>query len=275
MKLAIIGTGNMAEAIIAGLLSKKVLRPNQIVGCDINNSRLKFIAKKYGIQKGSSIDEVAKKSSILLLAVKPQQFTELLTTLRPSMNAQKLVLSIAAGIDTAFIQKKLGHLQKRQKIIRLMPNTPALVNEGATVFFANRFCTKTEKQITQKLFGAVGLVREVKQENLLDAVTALSGSGPAFTFKFIEALTNGGVKNGLSTTMALQLAIQTVKGAAILIQQTGENPKNLIAKVTSKGGTTESGLKVLHEKKFENTVKSCLQAATHRSKQLRKNVRVN
>ncbi len=266
MQLGIIGTGNMAEAIVAGLLSKKVLSPQQIVGYDVNQARLKFISKKYGIRRASTPSEVVKKSNVLLLAVKPQQFSELLTTLKPLLTKQHVVLSIAAGIDTAIIQKKIG----KQKIIRLMPNTPALVSEGATVFFANRYCTKTDKQMTKKLFGAVGLVLEVKQENRLDAVTSLSGSGPAFTFKFIEALTSGGVKNGLSAEMALQLAIQTVKGAAILIQQTGETPKNLIAKVTSKGGTTESGLKVLHEKKFENIIKSCLQAATRRSKQLRK-----
>ena len=266
MKLAILGTGNMAEAMIAGLIAKKVLRPGQIVGFDVNRKRLQFIRKKYRIITARSADEAVRKSDTLLLSVKPQQMKELLGQIRPELAKRHLILSIAAGLDVRFFEKYLG---QKHKIIRLMPNTPALVGMGATAFFANRNCGALDKKRTQTVFSAVGISFEVKKEGLLDAVTGLSGSGPAFVCRFAEALIQGGKKTGLNQRLARDLTLQTLIGAATLLRQSGEKPSRLVKKVASKGGTTEAGLKVLKRKKFGSIVESCVVTAARRARQLR------
>lgn len=265
-QLGIFGTGNMAEALIAGITQKKVLRPNQIIGFDTNKTRLQFIQKKYKIKSARSPQEVCGQAQVILLAVKPQQIKELAFQIKPRLKKNQLLLSIAAGIDTKLLEKYLGI----HPIIRLMPNTPAFIGLGATVYYANRLSSSKNRLFVKKLFEAVGLVVEIKQENLLDAVTALSGSGPAFVYSFIEALARGGKQCGLSQEMSLKLAAQTVVGASILLQNSSLSPQELIAKVTSKGGTTLAGLKVLQQKKFSSIVEKCLKAAAKRANELRK-----
>ncbi len=266
MKLGIIGTGNMAEALISGMVGKKVLPASHISGFDLNISKLRSIQKKYRIHVTSSLVELIQKNDLILLAVKPQQMGELLDTIKPHLSQKHILLSIAAGLDTHFISKKTGG---KIPIIRLMPNTPALIGWGATAFFANKRCSQKQIQFTKKLFEAVGLVIRVKQEELLDAVTALSGSGPAFAYRFIDELAQGGKEGGLDFDTALTLAIQTVAGAALMLAKTGEHPQDLVAKVTSKGGTTLAGLKILQQRKFGVIVRACLQAARKRAKELR------
>lgn len=265
-RLGIIGTGNMAEAIISGLLRQQTLKANQIYGYDVNQTRLNLIQKKYHIKGILSLTELVQKTNLLLLAVKPQQFPELMEALKPLVTKNHLLISIAAGIDTTFIQKKLkgGH-----RIIRVMPNTPALIGLGSAVFYANHKTTRTDRKIVQQIFSSVGIVFEVRKEKLLDAVTALSGSGPAFAYLFIDSLAQAAIRLGLQSKLALALASQTVKGASGMIEQTGELPATLISKVTSKGGTTLAGLKVLREKKFGGIVNDCVKAAARRAEGLR------
>ncbi|MBI2339112.1 MAG: pyrroline-5-carboxylate reductase [Deltaproteobacteria bacterium] len=266
MKLAILGTGNMAEALIAGVLAKKLLRPGRIIGFDVNTKRLQLIRRKYRIQTSSSAVEAIRRADMILLSVKPQQMKELLGQIRPKLSRRHLILSIAAGLDIRFFEKGLG---RQCKIIRSMPNTPATVGMGATAYFANRNCHAADRKITQKIFGAAGIAFEVKSEKALDAVTGLSGSGPAFVCRFADALIQGGKKAGLSEDLARALTVQTLAGSAALLKQSGENPASLIQKVASKGGTTEAGLKVLKRKKFGSIVQQCVVAATRRARKLR------
>lgn len=265
MQLGIIGTGNMAEALIAGI-TKKVLPAKNIIGFDVNEARRRFVEKKYKITSAKTLVELCHKADVILLAVKPQQFPELLTTLKPFITKRHLVASIAAGIDTKLMEAFLG----KQKIVRLMPNTPALLGLGATAFYANKSCTVKDKKLTQKLFEAVGIVTEVQKEDLLDAVTALSGSGPAFAYLYMSEMINGGIALGLPADVAKNLAVQTVKGSAQMLLLAKDSPDELIAKVTSKGGTTLAGLKVLQKKKFGTIIHACLNAAAKRAKELRK-----
>lgn len=267
MKLGIIGTGNMGEALIAGLLAKKVLRSTQISGYDVSRARLNTIGRRYKIRTTPSLKKLVQSSTILLIAIKPQQIRGLLGEIKTLLKKEQLILSIAAGINVKQIEKELG---KNRKIVRLMPNTPALIGEGATSFYLNRNCSNKDKRKTELIFSAVGEVFEVKKESLLDAVTGLSGSGPAYVYQFIEALITGGQKQGLKREVARQLALQTVIGATELVKRTKKEPKELIKKVTSKGGTTLAGLKVLKQKKFSSIVQQCIGAATRRAKELGK-----
>lgn len=266
--LAILGTGNMAEALLAGILAQSILRPRQVIGYDVNPGRLKQLRKKYGISIASSAQEALARADAVLLAVKPQQMAELLNPLKATFTKRHLLLSIAAGLDTRFFEKIVG---KDRRIVRLMPNTPALVGLGATAFFANKKCSSNDIRTTHALFGAVGIVRQVAKESLLDAVTGVSGSGPAFVYSFARALIEAGVANGLSPDTARELAIQTLLGASKLLEQSSEPIESLIQKVASKGGTTEAGLGVLRRKKFDKLVGECVTAAVQRANELRGN----
>lgn len=256
----------MAQAMIAGLLAKKVLTSRQIAGFDVNPTQLARVRKKFGLRTCRSLRELAATSDIILLSVKPQDIRKVLVDIAGYVVHRHLVISIAAGIDVATLEWSLG---KKQKIIRVMPNMPALIGQGASTFYLNSACGPRERKVALKIFSAVGEVAQVKNEKLLDAVTGLSGSGPAFVFTFIEGLIAGGKKSGLTPEMSRKLALQTVIGAAILAQQSSETPQQLTAKVASKGGTTEAGLKVLKRKKFVDTVANCVSAATRRARQLR------
>lgn len=263
LKLGILGTGNMAEALISGLGKEQ----KNITGYDVDAKRLNLMSKKYKIKKVSSIQSLVQTSSIILLAVKPQQMADLLAAIKPHLNQNQLILSIAAGLKIQFYENRLG---KNHKIIRLMPNTPALVKLGATAFYTNKKVTQKDKKSAKKIFEAVGEVYEVKKEGLLDGVTGLSGSGPAFVYLFIDSLIKGGMKSGLSHKLAHNLAIQTTLGAAKLLKRSGLIPNELIKKVVSKGGTTEAGLKFLNQKKFGAIVEGCVKKATVRARELSK-----
>ncbi|OGQ06549.1 MAG: pyrroline-5-carboxylate reductase [Deltaproteobacteria bacterium RIFCSPLOWO2_12_FULL_40_28] len=264
--LGIIGTGNMAEAIVGGILAKKIFKPQNIIGFDIDLQKLNSFTKKFRIQKAKTPLEITK-ANIILLAVKPQNMGEALQTLSPLVSKKNLVLTIAAGLPLKFFRKKLGN---NPRIIRLMPNTPALVGLGATAFIATPNCTKKDIQKTQKIFSAIGMVIKIKNEKQMDAITALSGSGPAYVYLFVKSLIEGGQQLGLSSELTRTLSLQTVKGALELLSQSKENPKTLIGRVASKGGTTEAGLKILTKKGFESMIFACLKAAQKRAFELSK-----
>lgn len=270
INLGIVGLGNMAEALIAGLLNKKIIGQNQIIGFEINPQRRKLINKKYRIRIATDLNSLAHSADLILLAIKPQQMTDLLQNLAPLLRKQHLIASIAAGIDTRCIA---NYLKQKPRLIRIMPNTPALIGMGQSAFFASPACSKQDRVLIRKLLGAVGTVIEIPREDLLDAVTGLSGSGPAYIYLILESLIQGGIQSGLKRGVAQQLLIQTVHGATQMIAQSGENPQTLIQRVTSKGGTTEAGLKVLAKYHVPQALSQCVVTATKRARQLRVNAR--
>jgi len=232
--VAFIGAGNMGEALIRGLLGAKMVPPSRIIAADVRAERREFFMSSFGVQAVDDNVEAVKAADIVLLAVKPQQMSELLAGLKPVMSGAKLMISIAAGVTTARIEQELGG---QARVVRVMPNTPALVGAGAAALAKGAYATNNDLVSAESILGAVGIVVRV-EEKLMDAVTALSGSGPAYIFYVTEALIRAGVAAGLDEALAKKLAIQTVFGAAKLLVESGEEPESLRRKVTSPGGTT-------------------------------------
>ncbi len=264
VSIGFIGAGNMAEALIKGILIKKLVDKEKVSAFEVNPARAKDMANRYGIRLTDSLPHLTQKTDILILCVKPQQMGEVLESLKPLIKNQ-LVITIAAGITTRFYLKKLG---AKTRFIRVMPNMPAMLGFGATGIFAAKTATKTDLANTIALFAATGEVITVKREALIDAVTALSGSGPAFVYRFAASLISGGSKAGLSKDAARTLALQTLLGAAHILINANEDPASLTDKVTSKGGTTLAGLEILDQKGFTQTVEACILRASERAKEL-------
>ena len=258
MKIGFIGTGNMAEALIKGLLSKKVFHKKNIIGFDINKKRLTSLKRKYGIQVTTELNQIVSDAHIILLAVKPQQMADALNTLCTQLKTNQLVISIAAGLPLSFYTQRLG---KKIKIVRVMPNTPAMVNLGVAAFLATKNCSLTDKKQVTQIFNAVGLCFEVKKESLLDSVTAISGSGPAYVYLFAQAMIQSAIKLKLNPTQSKLMVIQTLLGATSLLQQSNESPQELIKKVASKGGTTEAALLSFSSSHFEAIIDKAIQQA--------------
>jgi pyrroline-5-carboxylate reductase len=265
-KIAFLGGGNMAEALIKGLLNAGVVRPEQMLVNDVSSERLEHLSKTYGIIVEKSPREAAAAAGIILLCVKPQVIDLVLSKITPAADGNKLVISIAAGVTIARIEKMLSG---GPRVVRVMPNTPALVLAGAAGVAAGSRATAEDMALVQEIFGAVGR-SVVVEEKLMDAVTGLSGSGPAYVFVIIDALSDAGVKAGLPRPLALELAAQTVFGSAKMVLETKEHPGKLRDMVTSPGGTTIEGLHALEKGKLRATLMNAVQAATERSKELGK-----
>lgn len=263
--IGFIGGGNMAEAIIKGLLRGGVPSSSIYVG-EPDNDRRRRISDTFGVVAVSSNKEVARKCTPLVLAIKPQVAQTVLQEIKGEISTDKLIISIMAGVKTEAIE---GILLPGSKVTRVMPNTPALVMEAASAICAGSNAGKEELQLTSHMFELIGKTWIV-EEKLLDAVTGLSGSGPAYVFSFIQALSDAGVKCGLPRDVATGLAVQTVVGSARLVAETGEHPAVLREKVTSPGGTTIAGLAVLERNGFSGTIIDAVEAAALRSKELGK-----
>ncbi len=264
-KIAFIGAGNMAEALVKGLLNSPLgIKPENLLMSDIRKDRLDFLSQKYAVQVSPSNPSVARKADILILAVKPQNIREVLTDIAPEVTRDKLVISIAAGVKLQTIQDLL---ETGVRVVRTMPNTPALVQAGASAIAPGKWASPEDLQMAKAIFDAVGITIIV-DEKLIDAVTGLSGSGPAYIFLVINALADGGVKMGFSKDVALKLAAQTVLGAAKLVLETGEHPAKLIDMVTSPGGTTIAGLHALEKGGLHGIFMDAVEAATLRSIEL-------
>ncbi|MBE9504053.1 MAG: pyrroline-5-carboxylate reductase [Proteobacteria bacterium] len=266
-RIGFLGAGNMAEAIIQGLIKSGQVKETEITASDKNIERLNVVVEGYGIEGHSKNFEVASRSDIIILAVKPQGIDEVLDDIRAEISEAKLIVSIAAGIK---IDKIASRLKEGAKIVRVMPNTPALVLAGASVICPSANVTDEEKSAALAIFEAVGKAVIIEDETLMDAVTGLSGSGPAFVYTFIEALSDAGVKAGLSREIASMLASNTVYGAAKAVIELNRHPAELRDMVTSPGGTTIAGMAKLEEKGFRSAVISAVEAATKRSKELGK-----
>ena len=263
-RIVFVGTGQMATALAAGFV-RSLLKPNQIAGCDPHDTaRQRFQEACPGAVVEADMAAIIRGATVVILAVKPQAMSQALATLSPLLPAQALVVSIAAGVTLSTLARGLT---PETRIVRVMPNTPCLIGRGASGISAGATATPDDVALVTELLGTVGLVESVS-ESLLDAVTGLSGSGPAYVFQFIEALSDGGVKMGLPRAVATRLAAQTVAGAAEMLLQTGQHPATLRDAVTSPGGTTIAGLHVLESGGVPGTLISAVEAATLRSREL-------
>ncbi|MDD9860781.1 MAG: pyrroline-5-carboxylate reductase [Nitrospira sp.] len=260
-KIAIIGAGNMAEALVSGLLKQGVVSPERLVATDVDSQRLAHFRTTFGIQVGRDNQKAAQSSDIILLAVKPQVMDEVLRGLKVSPDFSQLIVTVAAGISIATI---MAGLSPHTRVVRAMPNTASVVLEGATALAGGPGVTEEQMQIAQAMFEAVGHVVVVKESHL-DAVTGLSGGGVAYVYTFIEALADGGVKMGLSRSHAQLLAAQTVLGAAKMVRETNEHPGVLKDRVASPGGATMAGLHQLEQGRLRGTVIGAVESATIRS----------
>ena len=263
-QIAVIGGGKMGGVIIGGIVSHKLAAAGDVTVADKVKECLKALKEIHGVVVTEDNKKAAKKADVVVLAVKPQDMAGVLQEIDPVIDNKKLLLSIAAGISTGFIE---GHLRDGIRVIRVMPNAPALISEGVAALARGKNASENDLELARLIFNALGITVVVKEE-LMDAVTGLSGSGPAYVFVIIEALTDAGVRMGLSRDVALKLSAQTVMGAAKLCLQGDRHPAELKDMVTSPGGTTIAGLKALEEGKIRATLMAAVEAATLRSKEL-------
>lgn len=263
VRLAFLGSGNMAEAIIKGVLDAGLFKPAALIASDISDLRLKAIAEKYGVRTTRSNREAVRDGDIVVLGIKPFAVDSVLAEVRSALG-KKVLISVVAGVP---LSRLASGLEREAKVIRAMPNAPALVQSGATVLSPGKGVGDKSLGLILRIFESIGKTW-VLEERYLDAVTGLSGSGPAFVFVMIEALADGGVKSGLPRETALSLAVQTVWGAAQLVLQSGEHPARLKDFVASPGGTTIEGLQKLEEGKVRAAFLAAVEAATRRSKEL-------
>lgn len=263
-QIGFLGTGNMAEALIKGLIAAKFVSPKQIVGSEPRASRRAEITSRYGIDAVASNLEVVKRADVLVLSVKPQILLKVVDEVRDAILPHALIISIAAGTPLAVLE---AALPKGARVIRTMPNTPSLCGAGATAIAGGSHATEDDVAIAKQIFDAIGM-SVVLDEEQLDAVTGLSGSGPAYVFLIIEALADAGVKMGLSRYNAQALAAQTVLGSARLLIETNEHPGRLKDMVTSPGGTAIAGLHTLEAGGLRTTLINAVEAATRRSREL-------
>jgi len=263
-KIGVIGGGKMGGVLVSGIISRELIPAGHVTASDVVKEQRENLKKTYGINVTDDNNKLVKSADIIILAVKPQSMSEVLEGISGSFNQNKLVISIAAGISTKFIE---GYLKKGIRVVRVMPNTPALIGEGAAALARGTNATDKDLDIARHIFESVGITVSVK-EDLMDAVTGLSGSGPAYGFLIIEALTDAGVNLGLNRDIALKLSAQTIMGAAKLCLMGNKHPAELKDMVTSPGGTTIAGLKVLEEGKIRATLMSAVEAAALRSREL-------
>lgn len=262
-RITFLGAGNMANALIRGLI-RSGEKASNITATVKREERKVELEKTHGIAVGFDNVAAARDADVVVLAVKPQAMDKVLTQIAPVIDAKKLVISVAAGVPIAAIERRFP---KGSRVVRSMPNTPALVGLGATAVSGGEHATPKDLELAKKLFDAVGTTW-VLDESQLDAVTGLSGSGPAYIFLIIEALSDAGVKVGLSRHVALKLAAQTVYGSAKLLLETGEHPGTLKDQVTSPGGTAIAGLHTLEAGGLRTTLMNAVESATLRAKQL-------
>jgi pyrroline-5-carboxylate reductase len=262
-----IGGGQMAEAMLAGML--KSAEASSFIVSEPFAERRQYMAEKYKVKVTESNQEVCQQSDVVVVAVKPQVLDAVLQELKNSCKevGKCLVISIVAGKTLANFE---SNLPEGTRVARVMPNTPCLVGQGASVFVLNSKCTSKDQEVVKAVMGSCGIVEQVQNESLLDAVTGLSGSGPAYVYLMIEAMSDGGVRMGLPRATATRLAAQTVMGAGQMVLTAGKHPGELKDSVTSPGGTTIAGVHALENGSFRGTVINAVEAATNRCRELGK-----
>lgn len=264
MKIGFIGLGNMAKAMIGGMLQKEIVEPADIIGSARTSATREKMAAQYGICVKEKNADVAEQADVLILAVKPQFFETVISEIKNVTKPETLIISIAAGKSLAWIEEAFG---KQIKLVRCMPNTPALVGAGCTGVCVNERVSEKEKEYSLELmesFGSASLV----PEHLMDAVGAVSGSSPAYVFMFIEAMADAGVAAGMPRAQAYEFAAQAVYGSAKLMLESGRHPGELKDMVCSPGGTTIQGVRVLEERGMRGAVMDALTACVEKTKKL-------
>ena len=264
LTIGFLGSGKMATALARGFVNAGLVAGKQIIASDPFEAARKHFSAEVGAKCTTSAAEVAKFASVLIVATKPDQIPAALSEVKSGFSEKHLLISIAAGVTLARLE---AALPVGARVIRVMPNTPALVGLGAAGFALGKCATASDGELAKTLLSAVGVAFQVK-ESLLDAVTGLSGSGPAYVYQFIESLSDGGVAAGLPRDVATKLAAQTVLGAAKMVLETGQHPGALKDQVTSPGGTTIEGLHELEKGKLRGTVMSAVLAAAEKSRKL-------
>jgi pyrroline-5-carboxylate reductase len=263
-KIGFIGAGNMAGALVKGFLRAEHALPADVWVSDAAESQVRRLKRAYKIDGTRDNRALVRGSQTIILAVKPQVMAQVLDEIRAESTPKKLFISIAAGFPLQRLEQGLGGA----RVVRVMPNTPCLVGKGMSVAVAGAHATPADMKYTLKLFSACGEAVGITGEALLDAVTALSGSGPAFVYQFAEALADGGVRGGLSPQLATKLCFQTIVGAAAMLVESGLSPRELREMVTSPGGTTLAGLNALEQHHFRDAAIAAIEAATRRAHEL-------
>ena len=263
-RVGFLGAGNIGDAIIKGMIQSGLVPKDAVFASDARPERLAQMVQQYGIHGAADNVALVRACDVIVLAVKPQIIAAVLNEVGPAVDERKLVISVAAGVATATLRTHLG---RSARLIRVMPNTPALVLEGVTAIARAQGLAPGDLETAQELFGAVGRV-VVLDEEAMDAVTGLSGSGPAYVAIVIESLADGGVKMGLDRATAMLLAAQTVLGSAKLVLETGVHPGQLKDMVASPGGTTIAGIAALEEGGVRRTFINAVERATLRSREL-------
>lgn len=264
MKIGFIGLGNMAKAMIGGMLKQEMVRPEDIIGSAKTQETRERMQAEYGIQVRERNEETAAEADVLVLAVKPQFFEEVIGQIRDVIRPETLIISIAAGKTLTWIGEAFG---RKIRLVRCMPNTPALVGAGCTGVCANENVSEEEKKYSLQLMESFGRASMVP-ERLIDAVGAVSGSSPAYVFMFIEAMADAGVAAGMPRAQACEFAAQAVYGSAKLVLESGMHPAQLKDMVCSPGGTTIEGVRVLEEKGMRGAVIDALTVCVEKSKAL-------
>ena len=267
MKLGVIGCGNMATAIVGGIIEAKLIEPSGIIGADVSEAAVKKLKDTYGINGAADNREAVSKADTILLAVKPQYYQEMIGQIKDVVRPDQLIISIAAGrsieaVESLFAPAKI-------KLVRLMPNTPALVGESMTAVCSNENVSEAELEEAMKLIRSFGKA-EIVPESLFDTVTAVSGSSPAYVFMFIEAMADAAVLGGMPRAQAYEFAAQSVLGSAKLMLETGKHPGELKDMVTSPAGTTIEAVRVLEERGLRSAVIEGVEACRQKSEDMRR-----
>ena len=264
MKIGIIGLGNMGGAILGGIVSKGIVEKENVIGFDLSDALKDKAKNSYGINIAGGNEEVLAAADVVILAVKPQHMGDMLSKIKDKWNRNTLVISIAAGKTIEWLENNIG---SDMKIVRCMPNTPALIGEGCTGVCANKNVSDEEKKTALNILCACGKAIEVT-ESQMDAVVGISGSAPAYVFMFIEAMADAGVAAGLTRDKAYEFAASAVKGSAALMLETGKHPGELKDMVCSPAGTTIAAVQVLEEGGFRGVVMDAVEACVERNREL-------
>lgn len=262
-KLGFIGSGNMASAMMGGIIRSEIFAPDEIIVSDVSESALQRVNSTYGVSVTTSNIEVVNNSEVFILAVKPQYYASVIAEIAPHVTDSQLIITIAPGQTLAGLKEKFG--KTSVKIIRTMPNTPAMVGEGITAVTPNENVSADELEYACKILGGFGLT-EVISENLMDAVVSVSGSSPAYVFMFIEAMADAAVADGMPRAQAYKFAAQAVMGSAKMVLETGKHPGELKDMVCSPAGTTIEAVRVLEEKGMRSAVIEAMKACTRKAK---------
>jgi len=266
-KIAVIGVGKMGGTLVNSVLKNKLVKNKNLFGSTYQEEHAREIHLKYNIETYTDNSEMVEGKDIIILAVKPQMINTVISQIRDKVTGEQLIISIAAAMSTQFIEDRLG---KDIPVIRAMPNTPALINEGMTVICPGRYVTKSHITMALDIFGSIGIAEVIHREELMDVVTALSGSGPAYAYIIIESLTEGGVRMGLPRELAQKMTAQTLLGASKMVLKTGMHPALLKDTVTTPAGVTVDGLMELEDGGIRVTLIKAISTATEKSKEISK-----